>query len=587
MYNRSNKEQCSPDEHDDGNGPPSWFFPVMVFWSYGQAAGEGYLSKSQWRKRHRQPLPDAPTAIVVRKTGIADGWGDYPIIEDRGNDIYLVAAKYYWVIHKDHTEPLQSIAKGHATASGQESVVNSPGNENVIQSQIAVPISCIPSSNQSPSHVHPSPLITTIDRKEADENSIPVEETRGFTIINRHEKSVNKGGTFVPENFSTQDGLRLGDLLEEAYCVFHNMHLFRVIRRLPKDAWIDLHYDYFDRRLPNWRKLRPMLLDGILERTEEEEFPLLDIVVPRGVKGGKCYGYRFKNEEYRNARVRKRSIINPKLIEMIEAHRNVKYPVQRWLQKNLQQAEMADVPEETLLELAAGEDDPQVRYYTYKEQIDLIREKAWIFVADKFSRRIHTNLTQLKRELRAGLRVAGEPLVQIDIKNSQPLFIGLAARRMGVDDRRYLELCQVDLYQHLADQGGWTRSQVKEQLTQAALFASNGSPHQRLPVKQLFDAQFPKMATFIHYMKDGKKTEANPKPHNKLAKLAQKTEANFVIYDGVCERIRRERPDCWLGTIHDSLLMLPGDVDYGLAVMRAEFAKLGVEPRLVPEPCDK
>ncbi len=188
---------------------------------------------------------------------------------------------------------------------------------------------------------------------------------------------------------------------------------------------------------------------------------------------------------------------------------------------------MADVPDERLLELAAEEGDPQVKFYTYREQIDLIRDRSWIFVADRFSRRIHTNLTQLKRELRAGLRVAGQPLVQIDIKNSQPLFIGLAARKDGFEDRRYLELCQADLYQHLADRGGWTRKEVKEQLTQAALFAANTSRHQGLPVKQLFDAEFPTMATFIREMKMGKKTRENPKPHNKLARLAQKTEANF------------------------------------------------------------
>ena len=311
-------------------------------------------------------------------------------------------------------------------------------------------------------------------------------------------------------------------MLEQAYYVFHHLHLFRVIRRLPKDAWIDLHYDYFDRRLPDWRKLRPILLDGIVEKTEVEEFPVLDIVLPRGSKGHRCYGYRFADEAYRNATVRKRPITDPKLIEVIESQRNVKYPVQRWLEKNLQQIEMADVPDERLLEIAVGEDDPQVRYYTYKEQVQLLQDKSWIFVADDFARRIHTNLTQLKRELRADLRIAGQPLVQIDIKNSQPLFIGLAARKYGVEDQRYLELCQGDLYQHLADQGGWTRGEVKEQLTQAALFAANGSPHQRLPVKRLFDQEFPKMARFIRDMKSDRKTTENPKPHNKLARLCRR-----------------------------------------------------------------
>lgn len=101
------------------------------------------------------------------------------------------------------------------------------------------------------------------------------------------------------------------------------------------------------------------------------------------------------------------------------------------------------------------------------------------------------------------------------------------------------------------------------------------------------------MARFIRDMKMGKKTKANPKPHNRLAKLAQKTEANFVIYgmgdvtEGVCKRIMREKPGIWLGTIHDSLLMLPENAEYVRAVVCEDFAKLGLAPRLEIEPCDR
>ena len=359
------------------------------------------------------------------------------------------------------------------------------------------------------------------------------------------------------------------------------------MHRQNKDAWIDLSYDYCDRRFPHWRKLKAMLLNGILERTKVESYPDLDIELPRGVKGGRCYGYRFAKPEYRHATVRKRPLTDPTLIKWIEDHRNVKYPVQRWLEKNLQQVEIADVSDSRMLELAGESSDPGVWFDTYREQVELIRKRAWIFVVDGFARRIHTNLTGLKRELRACLRVAGTPLVQIDIKNSQPLFIGLAARKGGVEDARYLDLCQGDLYQHLADQGGWTRNEVKEQLTQKALFAANRSPHQRLPVKQLFNQEFPKIARFIRDMKSGRKTAANEKPHNKLAKLAQKTEAKFLIYGGVCDRIRREKPNCWIGTIHDSLLTLPDTAEYVRSVMLEEFAKLEVRPRLEVEACDR
>lgn len=573
------------------HGTPALSIYTRVFWSYSQAANQGFLSKSQWRKRKRQPLPDAPCAMVVRRTIKVEGWSFRPVLETINDSTDLVAYDYWVVIHKDYTTPIVS-SKCILTTPSMSSVQGSLV-EQTNQSNISESVSPVYKEETGPLQSSASHLIASIDRKEDRIMAVPSEETRGFSIIRAHENSVNRIGAFVPENFSKEDQDRLGSLLEDAYCIFHNMHLFRVRTRQPKDAWIDLHYDFCDRRFPHWRELKRLLLAGILERTTVEEFPLLDIVVPRGIKGHRCYGYRFAREEYRHATVRKRAITDPKLIEIIEAHRNVKYPVQRWLEKNLQKVEMADVPEEMLAELALEKGDPEVRYASYREQVDLIRHKGWVFVVDKFSRRVHTNLTQLKRELRAALRVAGRPLVQIDIKNSQPLFIGLAARKMGVEDRRYLDLCQQDLYQYLAEQGGWSRKEVKEQLTQAALFAANASPHQRLPVKRLFDQEFPKVARFIQDMKAGEKTDDDPKPHNALAKLAQKTEANFLIYGtgsitpGVCERIRNERPDCWIGTIHDSLLVLPETAEYVRGVMLEEFAKLGVRPRLEVEPCDR
>lgn len=53
-----------------------------------------------------------------------------------------------------------------------------------------------------------------------------------------------------------------------------------------------------------------------------------------------------------------------------------------------------------------------------------LHDQEWYFVADRFGR-VHHNVSCLKRELRQFLRVDNEPLVEIDIANSQPLFCGL------------------------------------------------------------------------------------------------------------------------------------------------------------------
>ncbi len=75
------------------------------------------------------------------------------------------------------------------------------------------------------------------------------------------------------------------------------------------------------------------------------------------------------------------------------------------------------------------------------------------FTEDDFSGRIHTNITNLYKPLRKLLRVDGsdQTLGEIDIKNSQPLFLGVAAVKSGVVDRKYLDLCQQGLiYDHMA-----------------------------------------------------------------------------------------------------------------------------------------
>ena len=273
------------------------------------------------------------------------------------------------------------------------------------------------------------------------------------------------------------------------------------------------------------------------------------------------------------------------LIERLHGYKTITKPVQNWLKKNLEKVRILDVGDEKLREIATadveeiGTGSVETRVDSYREQVRWIRQKVWRIQVDGFSHRIHTNLTQLKTELRAYLRVEGQPLMEIDIKNSQPLFIGLAAKAKGVVDEKYLELCQQDLYQYLADKGGWDRKTVKQQLTQQALFASNYHDAQHLPVKKLYDSEFPRIAEFIRWQKVGKKTVENPKPWNKLAELAQRKEADFVI-STVCDRIRKENPKCWVTTIHDSILTVPPSLDFVLGIMRDEFAKLGVEPRL-------
>ena len=105
------------------------------------------------------------------------------------------------------------------------------------------------------------------------------------------------------------------------------------------------------------------------------------------------------------------------------------------------------------------------RIDAYREQIRWIRDKSWHHEFDDRNRRFYSNVANLVRELRAYLRVGGQSLGR-DRHQEQPnRSLSVWWRQAaGVDCDDYLRLCESDLYQHLADVGGFTRQQVKEQL---------------------------------------------------------------------------------------------------------------------------
>src|SRR5262245_49669513 len=59
----------------------------------------------------------------------------------------------------------------------------------------------------------------------------------------------------------------------------------------------------------------------------------------------------------------------------------------------------------------------------------MIANRDFWFRVDRYGR-VHTPLTALEEELRCCLSANGEPLVGIDLKNSQPLMLGIVERQL-------------------------------------------------------------------------------------------------------------------------------------------------------------
>ena len=212
--------------------------------------------------------------------------------------------------------------------------------------------------------------------------------------------------------------------------------------------------------------------------------------------------------------------------------------------------------------------NPHRRYY--EAHLQTILDGELRLTADDFSGRFHSNVSNMYKPLRALLRVDGDSdtLGETDIKNSQPLFLGLAAKEKGIEDNKYMRLCEEgQIYDHMANRLGVLRESAKHEIVMF-FFAKNGF---RSTAKSVFELEFPKMAAFIRKAKDN--------DYKRLARQMQTAERKFVI-DTVCERLKRLRPEMFMATIHDSVVAQKSDCDLIVSVMKEEFARRGVQPRL-------
>jgi hypothetical protein len=326
----------------------------------------------------------------------------------------------------------------------------------------------------------------------------------------------------------------------------------------PPDDYIDLHYDTLQDIIPNFYKsrlLNKLLQRGILERITIDQIKMETIdggkyylEAERGLERRRAYGYRLANPDYRNSKWTLRDLTKSSLLSKIKKHINCKYPVQRWLIANNSRLQVKET----------APDD---------KALQLIRDKRWNNKFDCFGGRYYNNVTNLKKELRKFLLVDGESLCEIDIACSQLLFLSIEARKAGIEGaENFIKDCEKDLYQRIAIEAGLSREEVKRDLTQRALFSSNHSIYQRSKTKKTFDRLYPQISQWLKVKKYGRKKSKDDKPHAKLARLAQKTEARFVIHT-VCERLRKENMGMFSLTIHDSILCKIADKEYVVTIL--------------------
>jgi hypothetical protein len=143
------------------------------------------------------------------------------------------------------------------------------------------------------------------------------------------------------------------------------------------------------------------------------------------------------------------------------------------------------------------------------------------------------------------------------------------AKDADLDD--YIRLCEQGQFYESLMEPGEDRHAFKEKFYGDVFF---GKTCFRSKLKDRFDARFPSMAMMLR--------EVKKRNYRHSSWLMQNYEATIFIYT-ICNRIRAERPDVMLLTIHDSLLTVPDEVEYVESIIMDEFRKLGITPTLKRE----
>lgn len=210
---------------------------------------------------------------------------------------------------------------------------------------------------------------------------------------------------------------------------------------------------------------------------------------------------------------------------------------------------------------------------SYKMAINMFETK--FSTKDDLCNRLHNNLTNLPSTLRKFVTCEGKTLFQVDIKCSQPTFLGLYLLKKGLGDKeeilRYLELCKSgELYSQIIDSDKFdNRKDLKQALFKNCFFNKN---YKKLNVVEImFQKMFPTIFEQIRKIK--------LEDFKNLSVILQREESYF-IFDTI------NYMDFDVFTIHDSIVSTEENILNVKNIMEANFLKIyDFYPNLTVEKC--
>jgi hypothetical protein len=276
--------------------------------------------------------------------------------------------------------------------------------------------------------------------------------------------------------------------------------------------------------------------------------------------------------------------------------------------------ELFPEPQGAIRGTTKGKASRTTKKYSAKLAVQKLATGNFYYKIDENVGRFHSNLTNIKKELRNYITYDGKPLVNIDIKNSQPLLSSILLDPSFYTTKpRYINIYQLpSSFNLLTNKHKHTYTDtiiilvkvlqsvdIKEVSSYSSM-AKSGDFYQQLSKvmypRRIFDKAQMKKLTYtvffsnnrsiqgMHYI--GKRnfrrifpdvykvfSTIKRKNHRALSHILQRIESEIMI-QRVSQRISKEQPTLPIFTIHDSIVTTDGNQDYVSNVIKEEAYKL-------------
>lgn len=175
------------------------------------------------------------------------------------------------------------------------------------------------------------------------------------------------------------------------------------------------------------------------------------------------------------------------------------------------------------------------------------------FKQDEFSGRLHNPVSLLSKDDRCKLRIDGEELVELDVKNCQPNILRdmMVEEGVGEDFVSYFDSSD-DVYESFwSGVGVYNRDEAKDGFFGCVFGSVKSDGH------KMFCRKFPKAGVFLTEIKSIKdSSNPSPKVFSNVCRELQMREVHMFshVWDELCSR------DIKFAPIHDSVLVKVSDL---------------------------